>query len=356
MECSVNELAVLVCGEVVGNGEARVTGVADVKVDASGCVVLAANVGYMERAFASGASCVIAGAWADEACDGTSIIRVDNPEAAFITVLQYFKGIEPQPAVGLGLGAVVAEDAVIGEDVAIGANCYVGNGVELGDGCVLYPNVCIGDGVKIGGGCRFYPGVTVYPGCRIGSRVVLHAGCVIGADGFGYVPGKCGLVKYPHVGIVDIGDDVEVGANSAIDRAKTGATVIGSGTKIDNLVHIAHNVRIGSNCVIVALSGIAGSVEIGDGVTLAAQTGVKDHVRIGDGCVVAARAGVIGDIDAGSMVSGFPARDHRAEKRMQAARLHLPEVMTRLRALENEVKELRARIGSDGDDDTEHRK
>jgi UDP-3-O-[3-hydroxymyristoyl] glucosamine N-acyltransferase len=142
--------------------------------------------------------------------------------------------------------------------------------------------------------------------------------------------------------VVEIGDDVEIGANSAVDRAKTGATVIGDGTKIDNLVHIAHNVKIGSHCVIVALSGIAGSAVIGDNVTLAAQSGVGDHVRIGDGCKVAARGGVIGDLREGSVVSGFPARDHMAEKRVQAARLHLPEILERLRSLEDEVARLRA--------------
>jgi UDP-3-O-[3-hydroxymyristoyl] glucosamine N-acyltransferase len=137
------------------------------------------------------------------------------------------------------------------------------------------------------------------------------------------------------------------------DRAKTGATSIGSGTKIDNLVHVAHGVRVGCHCVIVALSGVAGSVEIGDGVTLAAQTGVKDHVKIADGCVVAARAGVIGDLAAGSVVSGFPARDHRQEKRVQAARLHMPEVFSRLKTLESEVGNLRAKLKNDGNEDVE---
>lgn len=354
MECTVSELAALVGGEVVGSGETRVTSAADVRDDAVGRVVLASSAQYLERAFASGASCIITGLQADESANGASLIRVGNPEVAFARALQYFKGVEAQPPVGIGPGAVVAQDAVLGEGVAVGANCFVGSGVELGDGCVLYPGVYIGDGVRVGSGCRLYPGAKIYPNCRIGSRVILHAGCVIGADGFGYVPDKSGLVKYPHIGTVEIGDDVEIGANSTIDRAKTGATVIGNGTKIDNLVHIAHNVKIGSHCVIVALSGIAGSAEIGNGVTLAAQTGVKDHVRIGDGAVVAARAGVIGDLADGCMVSGFPARDHRTEKRVQAASLHLPEVLTRLRVLEKEIKELRARIGSYGDGDTEH--
>ena len=157
-------------------------------------------------------------------------------------------------------------------------------------------------------------------------------------------------MKLPHAGTVEIEDDVEIGANSAVDRAKTGATVIGGGTKIDNLVHIAHNVKIGQWCVIVALSGVAGSVEIGNGVTLAAQTGVKDHVRIEDGAVVAARSGVIGNVEKGTTVSGFPAREHKIEMRAQAARLRLPDILERLRTLEREVRALREGGMKDGRD------
>jgi len=235
---------------------------------------------------------------------------------------------------------------MLGKDVAIGANCYVGCDAVIGDGSVLFPGAFIGEGVRLGCECRLYPNTVIYSRCVVGNRVIMHAGVVIGADGFGYTCRDQAFVKLPHAGIVEIGDDVEIGANTAIDRAKTGATVIGSGTKIDNLVHIAHNCKIGRNCVIVALVGIAGSVNIGDGVTLAGQVGVADHVSIEDGSVVAARAGVIGNVPRGSVVSGFPARDHRLEKRAQAARLHLPELMQRLKALEAEVEKLRA--GSEG--------
>ncbi len=176
---------------------------------------------------------------------------------------------------GIGPGAVVEPDARIGKDVAVGANCYIGSGASLGDGSVLFPNVFVGDGVIIGEQSRLYPNVTIYSDCRIGRRVVIHAGTVIGADGFGYAPGESGLRKLPHVGSVEICDDVEIGANSAVDRAKVGATLIGRGTKIDNLVHVAHNVKIGRNCVIVALSGVAGSVQIGDNVTRSADRGKR---------------------------------------------------------------------------------
>lgn len=354
MEVTVGELALLVGGEVRGRADVTVRCAAAVADAVEGDVVLAEDARFFDRASRCGASCIIASARAGRDCPGKSVIVVGDPGGAFAVVLRHFAGREPQPDAGVGPGAVVARGASLGRGAAIGANCYIGSGASVGDGCVIYPNAYVGDGVSIGEGTVVHPGVVIYRNCRIGRRVTLHAGVVIGADGFGYRPGCGEMVKLPHIGAVEIGDGVEIGANSTVDRAKTGVTVIGAGTKIDNLVHIAHNVRIGSNCVIVALSGVAGSVRIGDNVTLAAQTGIKDHVVIGDGCVVAARAGVIGSLADGSVVSGFPARDHRTEKRAQAARLRLPEMMERLRALEDQVKELRAEGKSTDDDDANH--
>ncbi|MCE5313751.1 UDP-3-O-(3-hydroxymyristoyl)glucosamine N-acyltransferase [bacterium] len=350
MEISVGEIARLVGGSVAGDCDAAITCVASVDEAAVGDIVLAEDAKFFTRAIDSAATCILTGLDVDSDARGKSVIGVEHPAEAFIKVLEFFKGEESRPALGIGCGAVVEDGVVLGRDVAIGANCFVGRGANIGDGCILYPNVFVGAGVTIGASSKLYPGAVVYERCKVGRRVVLHAGVVIGADGFGYKPSSHGLLKYPHVGIVEIGEDVEIGANSAIDRAKTGATVIGSGTKIDNLVHIAHNCKIGSHCVIVALSGIAGSVHVGNGVMLAAQVGVKDHVRIEDGAVVAARAGVIGDIEKGATVSGFPAREHRSEMRVQAASRHLPEILTRLRELENEVARLRGSGDCDADE------
>lgn len=351
MNNTVAELAALVDGLIEGDPSVSVLGVSSVDDADEGDIVLAADTRFFVRAVASKAACILADTKASSECDGKAVIRVNKPAEAFVKILAHYKCAELLPQIGIGANAVVEPDTDLGRDVAIGANCYIGHSARLGDGCVLFPNVYIGDGVEVGENTKIYPGAVVYPKCRIGKRVILHAGVVIGADGFGYIPGNEGLVKFPHTGTVEIADDVEIGANSTIDRAKTGATVIGNGTKIDNLVHIAHNVRIGSNCVIVALTGVAGSVEIGNCVTLAAQTGIKDHVTIGDGSVVAARAGVIGDIPSGSVVSGFPARNHNTEKRVQAARLHLPEILQRLRALEAELAELRGKVKCDNNGD-----
>jgi UDP-3-O-[3-hydroxymyristoyl] glucosamine N-acyltransferase len=341
---SAGELAALAGAEIEGPAEFEITHPATADVGGADAIVLAEDDRYFRKAVESQAGCILTGRGIGTASDRV-IIRAADPKVAFIKVLEFFKRDEWQPTVGVGPGAVVEPGAVVGRDVAIGANCCLCAGASIGDGCVLFPNVFVGEGVTVGDNCKLYPGVTIYQDCRIGSRVVLHAGTVIGADGFGYAPGPEGLRKFPHVGTVEIGDDVEIGANSAVDRAKMGATLIGRGTKIDNLVHVAHNVRIGCNCVIVALTGIAGSVEVGNGVTLAAQTGVSDHVTIGDGCVVAARGGVIGDVAPGSVVSGFPARDHRTELRMQAIQLRLPEMMDRLRAVEKELDRLRNEHG-----------
>lgn len=341
MKTTVAELAALIGGEVRGDPDVGVWGVGSVDEARPGDVVVATDQRFLERAMASKASCVITGLDSQSSRNGKTVIATADPLEAFSKVLDHFRGEEALPAPGIGAGAVVDPGVKIGSKVAIGANCYVGKDAVLGDGCVLFPTVYVGDGASIGEGSRLYPGAVVYAGCSLGKRVILHAGAVVGADGFGYTCQGREHVKLPHAGTVEIGDDVEIGANSTVDRAKTGATVIGSGTKIDNLVHIAHNCKIGKNCVIVALVGVAGSVTIGDNVTLAGQAGVKDHVTIGDDCVVAARAGVVGDLAKGSIVSGFPARDHQLEKRAQAARLHMPEMLQRLKALEAEIERLR---------------
>lgn len=338
----------MIGGELEGDPAIRVSGVASVYDAGVGDVVLADNEKYFARALETSAACIIAGRGTPGA-RGKCVIRVDDPTVAFVSILEFFRSDEPLPAVGVAPGAFVGGDVQMGRDVAIGPNCYVGDSASLGDGCVLFPGVYVGAGVSIGEGGKLYPNVVIHHGCTLGRNVTLHAGVVIGADGFGYASGPVGLVKFPHTGSVEVGDDVEIGANSTVDRAKTGATIIGSGTKIDNLVHIAHNVKIGRNCIIVALSGVAGSVVIGDNVTLAAQTGVKDHVHIADGCVVAARAGVIGDLGKGQVVSGFPARDHKLDMRVEASRLHLPEILRRLKNVESELEKLFGRQTGNGD-------
>ncbi|MFQ3549275.1 MAG: UDP-3-O-(3-hydroxymyristoyl)glucosamine N-acyltransferase [Armatimonadota bacterium] len=341
---TTSELCKAVNGVLIGDDSVSVTGVSSVEDAQFGDIVLAADKRYYEKALQSSAVCILTNNSIENSNTDKCIIKTQDPARAFVKILELFKDEAIDTPVGISDSAVIYPDANIGNNVSIGSNCVVSRGAKIGDNTILSAGVFIGSCVKIGNNCLLHPNCVVYNRCIIGNNVILHAGVVIGADGFGYIPSSEGLVKYPHNGIVEIGDNVEIGANSAIDRAKTGKTIIGSGTKIDNLVHIAHNVKIGSNCIIVALSGVAGSVEIGNNVTLAAQSGVKDHIKIGDGAVLAARAGAIGDIPNGAIVSGFPARDHKLEKRAEAARLRLPDYIERLRVLEKEIEALKNEI------------
>lgn len=229
--------------------------------------------------------------------------------------------------------ALVGREVRMGERVSIGPYAIVGDGVTLGDDVVIGAQCIVGDGVEIGDATQLFPSVTLYSGTRIGRRVRVHAGARLGCDGFGYVFRDGAHQKMPHVGRCVVGDDVEIGANTTIDRGSIDDTVIGAGTKIDNLVHIAHNVRIGRGCLIMAQVGIAGSVHVGDGCILAGQVGISGHHTIGDGVRLAAQAGVFGDIPAGETWSGYPARPHREALRAHAALFKLASLMKRIERL-----------------------
>jgi UDP-3-O-[3-hydroxymyristoyl] glucosamine N-acyltransferase len=217
--------------------------------------------------------------------------------------------------------------------VSLGANAVVGEGAQLGDGVIVESNAVVGADVYVGAGSVLWPAVVLYPGTRLGDRVLVHAGARIGCDGFGYVPDSAGHRKIPHVGGCIIEDDVEIGANSTIDRGSIDDTVIGAGTKIDNLVHIGHNVRIGRRCLIMAQVGVAGSTRIEDDCVLAGQVGLSGHLTIGRGARLGAQAGVFGNVPAGETWSGYPARPHRESLRASAALFRLAGMMKRLEQL-----------------------
>ena len=234
---------------------------------------------------------------------------------------------------GVHATARIGRGAEIGGDVTIGAYVVIGDGARIGDRTWLEPQVTVGAGVEVGQDCRLHPGVVLYPGARLGNRVQLHAGARIGSDGFGYVFRNGVHEKIPHVGRCIIGDDVEIGANTTIDRGSIDDTVIGAGTKIDNLVHVGHNVRIGRLCLLMAQVGIAGSTRIGDGVIFAGQAGIGGHINIGDGARIAGQAGVFGDVPAGESWSGYPARPHKESLRALAATFKLAGMVRGLERL-----------------------
>ena len=334
---SLGELAALVGGEVVGDPAIEVSGAADIADACEGDIVFAESPKHLTHALKSAAVAVIA---RPEALNSHKpLIRTANPRLAFAKVLGALAPSSERP-LGIHPTASVGSNLQSGDGLSVGSNAFIGDDVSLGSDVWIHPLVYIGNNVRIGSGCVLHPSVSILDNVTIGDNVIIHAGAVVGSDGFGYTLAGTEHFKIPQVGTVVIGDDVEIGANVTIDRARTGKTVIGRGTKIDNLVHIAHNVTIGENCIIVAQVGISGTVKVGDNVVFGGQSGVKDHVTIGDNSMVCARAGIIGDVPRDSHVSGMPAVPHNEQMRAQAALLRLPELLKTIRSLEKRIKAL----------------
>jgi UDP-3-O-[3-hydroxymyristoyl] glucosamine N-acyltransferase len=340
MQRSLKELADLVGGELAGSPELQILGAADIADAEDGDIVFAETPKLLDEAVRSKASAIIAFLGARDS--GKAMVTVENPRYAFAQVLSSFSPVEKRET-GIHPTSIISPDAVIGENVSIGANVHVGQNTIIGRNVCIYPLVYIGDNVRLGDDCVLYPSVTILHDVTAGDRVVVHSGTVIGSDGFGYTKVGREHCKIPQIGSVVIGDDVEIGANVTIDKARTGKTEIGRGTKIDNLVHIAHNVMIGEDCILIAQVGISGSVRIGDRVILAGQAGVKDHLSVGDDAIVCARAGIIGNIQPGEFVSGYPARDHREQMRVQAAQQKLPALLRTIKEMEKRIKDLEDR-------------
>ncbi len=269
--------------------------------------------------------------------DGHNLIQTDNPRAAFAAIRAWLHAPH-RPAAGIHETAVIGQHFDAGQDIIVGPHVCIGNDVRLGDRVWLHPGVVIGDEVIIGDDTVIYPHVAILRNCRIGRRGIVHAGTVIGSDGFGFAPENGTYVKIAHTGAVCIEDDVEIGANNAIDRATYGQTHIGQGVKTDNLVHIAHNVTIGAHTVIVAQVGLSGSVTVGHHAVLAGQAGVAGHLRIGDHAMVGGQCGVGQSIADGQMVSGSPAMAHRLWLRVQRLITRLPDLFKRVRRLEKKLE------------------
>ncbi|WP_027937061.1 UDP-3-O-(3-hydroxymyristoyl)glucosamine N-acyltransferase [Anaeroarcus burkinensis] len=293
---------------------------------------------HLEKAAASRAGAVLVAKDVD-ADFPKAVVRVDNPRAAFAILLELFS---PSPAVERGVhpSAVVAENVVLGDNVAIMPCAVIDSGASIGANTIVYPHSYVGVGSSVGSDCILYPNVTVREGCELGDRVIVHSGAVIGSDGFGFVTVDGRHRKVPQVGGVRIEDDVEIGANTCLDRATTGWTVVRQGTKIDNLVHFGHNVEVGEHCFFVAQTGIAGSTKIGSRVTFAGQSGSAGHLTIGDNCVFAARSAPIGNIASNSFCGGFPARPYKEWLKNEAAVTKVPELLKRVRELEKQLAQL----------------
>jgi UDP-3-O-[3-hydroxymyristoyl] glucosamine N-acyltransferase len=324
-------------GEIVGDGSVAITGIAPADSARAGDLTFAEKESYLAAAEQSQAAAILVPAGFESS--KKVLIRVKNPRIAIARVLPLFFPPESHSA-GVHADTAIHPTAQIDASAHIGPHCVVGAGVRIGARTVLMGGNHIGRDCKIGDGVCLYPNVVIYAKCQIGNRVAIHAGTTIGSDGYGYVFDQGQHRKMLQVGNVIIHDDVEIGANAAIDRGALGPTVIGQGTKIDNLVHIAHNVVIGRHCLIMGQVGFAGSTHLGDYVVIASQSGIAGHLKLGNQSTVGAKSGVMRDIPDGTTVLGYPAAPDKQAKRQWIATAQLPDMIRQLRELEKKVEEL----------------
>jgi UDP-3-O-[3-hydroxymyristoyl] glucosamine N-acyltransferase len=343
---TLGELAEVLQARLEGDPARVVVGVAPLESAGPDQISFLTDLRYHEAARASRAGAFVAPP--DVADLPAPTLRCAAPQQALIDLLRLFH--PPAPALpGIDRTAVVASDARVDPGAAVGPLCVIESRAVIGPGVRLHPLVHVGAGVEIGEGTVIHPHVSLREGVRIGRRVLIHAGAVLGADGFGFAFDGGGHRKIPQVGGVLIEDDVEIGANTAIDRATFGDTIIRRGTKIDNLVQVGHNVEVGEHSLLVAQVGIAGSSRLGKGVVLAGQVGVADHLTVGDGVIAGAQAGIAFNLPAGDKVLGTPARPMLQAKRIMIAEARLPEILQRLRALEQRLEKLAAQLGAGED-------
>ncbi len=333
-----------------GNGSIEITGVAAIRDAREGDLTFLGNPKYEAYLAKTGASAIIMPLASAPADCTIAILDSDNPYAEFLKALQIFAEARAVPMQGIHPTALVAIGVDLGANVALGPHVVIEEGTSLGEGTVVLAGAYIGRHVRIGASCLVYPNAVIREDSVIGSRVIIHAGAVIGDDGFGFMRDGGTIRKIPQIGNVEIGDDCEIGANTTIDRATIGTTRIGRGTRIDNLVMIAHNVEIGENSILCGQVGISGSTIVGDDVTLAGQVGIVGHIEIGDRVRVGAQGGVTKSIPEGTEVSGYPALPHSQARRIYASMRGLPDLIRVVRELKGRVAELERRLEAQGRD------
>ncbi|WP_457568115.1 UDP-3-O-(3-hydroxymyristoyl)glucosamine N-acyltransferase [Desulfurobacterium sp.] len=331
MEVTVRELAQLIGCRIKGNPDLKIRGVNEIQKAREGELTFLTNPKYEKFLKTTKASAVIVGKEYDT--PATQLI-CEEPYVAFAKILSILVK-EPHPEAGISETATIDETTTIGENVYIGSHVSIGKNCKIGKNVNIYPGVVIGDRCEIGDNTTIFANVTIYHDVKIGKNVKIHSGTVIGSDGFGYAFSKkeMKIYKVPQTGKVIIGNNVEIGANTTIDRGTIGDTVIGDGTKIDNLVQIAHNDKIGKNCFIVSQVGISGSTRIGNNVTLAGQVGVAGHIEIADNVTVGAKAGVTKSITKPGIYAGFPVKDYRTWRKTEALINRLPEIYNKIKTL-----------------------
>ena len=339
MAIPLADIAAIVNGNLTGDGHTLIVGVGSLDTAREGEITFIDKPELLSVADTSPAAAFIAPSNAPRG--RKPMILTEDPRLAFSKVLEIFA---PKPRVYPGVHplAVVGENVKLGEGVSVGAHAYVGNGTILGDRAIVHPMAYVGDNVTLGADTTVWPQAFVGDRCTFGERVVVHPGASVGGDGFGYVQENGKHRKIPQIGTVILGDDVEIGANSTVDRATLGATRIGRGTKVDDHVHIAHNVVVGEDCLLCGQVGISGSATVGDRVIMAGQVGVNDHITIGSDIIIGGQAGVFSDLPEPGYYSGYPAKPHNHSLRVLAATQKLPDMAKRLKSVERLLEELQS--------------
>jgi UDP-3-O-[3-hydroxymyristoyl] glucosamine N-acyltransferase len=347
MEFSAQQIAGLLDGQIVGNPDVKVSGLSKIEEGIAGTLSFLANPKYEDFIYSTKASIVIVNKSFEPQkplAGTTTLIKVEEAYSCFAKLLgMYDQAMAKQPQIEEK--SYVSPTAKIGKDVYIGAFAYISDHAEIGDGVHIYPNTFVGDHVKIGNGTKLFANVSVYRDCKVGQHCTVHSGSVIGADGFGFVPNsENNYQKVPQIGNVILEDHVEIGANTCIDRATLGSTIIKKGVKIDNLVQIGHNVVVGENTVMAAQGGIAGSTKLGKNMMVGGQVGIVGHISLADGTMIGAQAGVPKTITKeGTTILGSPAYDAEDYKKSYMGFRRLPQILDRLRELEEEVKKLKSK-------------
>ena len=326
MEITLKELAALIGAQVEGDETLKVSRFAKIEEATEGDITFLSNPKYEPFAYSTGATALLVSRdFKPAQTVRCALLRVDNPYMALAALMEMAEKMKPVKT-GIEPQAFISEGVEVPEGTYVGAFAYIGSNVRIGQRVRIYPQAYIGDGCVLGDDVTIRPGVKIYEGCVIGNRCEIHAGTVIGSDGFGFAPGEGGYSKIPQIGNVVIEDDVEIGANATIDRATFGSTVIGQGSKLDNLIQVAHNVRIGRHNVFAAQSGIAGSTRIGDYNRVGGQVGFAGHITVGSNNEIGAQTGIPGNVGDGNRLIGYPAMDARAFARLNVYLKHLPEL------------------------------
>lgn len=338
MEFSAQQIAALAGGVVEGDGSVKINTIAKIEEGKPGAISFLANPKYTQYIYSTQSSAVIVSKdFVAEKPVSATLIRVDDPYATVAHLLTIAQQMMTPEKTGIEQPSYVSEGVNVPDDAYIGAFAYVGKGVSLGKGVKIYPQVYLGDGVTVGDNTVLYSGAKVYHGCKIGRGCIIHSGVVIGADGFGFAPTATGYDKIPQIGNVEISDDVEIGANTTIDRAMMGSTRIGKGVKLDNLIQIAHNCAVGENTVMAAQAGVAGSTKVGSRCMIGGQVGLAGHIRVGDGAQIAAQSGMQKDVRSGAKIFGSPAQDVVEYARQMVNIRNLPSLYSKVKELEKKL-------------------